>query len=137
MKNVESCNLKDHILASPGIRCIGQMMDGFISFSLFVFVLWVGLESGIEKELVRVTAVSMAIFYYLFSDSFPNGQSMDKRILGIKVISLKTGKRCNIVQSLFRNILTPFLGLIDSILILGKKRQRLGDRLVRTVVVVS
>ncbi len=137
MKNLESFNLNDHVLASPGIRCIGQMIDSFISFSIFVFVLWVGLESGVEKELVRVTAVSMAVFYYLLSDSFPNGQSVGKKFLGIKVIGSKTGKSCNIVQSLFRNIHTPFLGFIDSIFILGKKRQRIGDRLVRTVVVVS
>ncbi|MFW9674476.1 hypothetical protein [Vibrio parahaemolyticus] len=84
MKNVESFNLKDHVLASPGIRCIGQMIDGFISLSIFVFVLSVGLESGIEKELVRVTAVSMAVVYYLFSDSFPNGQSVGKNFWALK-----------------------------------------------------
>ncbi|HHF3023649.1 RDD family protein [Vibrio diabolicus] len=59
-----------------------------------------------------------------------------KNFLGIAVISARTGKRCNIFQSLFRNIITPFFGFIDSIFILGKKRQRLGDKLVRTVVVV-
>ncbi|MGU3842105.1 RDD family protein, partial [Vibrio diabolicus] len=36
----------------------------------------------------------------------------------------------------FRNIITPFFGFIDSFFIIGKKRQRLGDKLVRTVVVV-
>ncbi|WP_308302081.1 RDD family protein [Vibrio parahaemolyticus] len=60
-----------------------------------------------------------------------------KKFLGIKVISSRTGKNCNILQSLFRNILTSFLGPIDSIFILGKKRKRLGDWLVRTMVVVS
>ncbi|MGI2943778.1 RDD family protein [Vibrio diabolicus] len=112
------------------------MIDFFVSFSIFTLVLWGGLEIGIEKELVRATAVTAAVSYYLFSDSFPNGQSVDKKLLGTAVISARTGKRCNIFQSLFRNIITPFFGFIDSIFILGKKRQRLGDKLVRTVVVV-
>ncbi|MCR9344916.1 RDD family protein [Vibrio alginolyticus] len=112
------------------------MIDLFVSFSIFTLVLWGGLEIGIEKELVRAIAVTATVSYYLFSDCLPNGQSVGKKLLGIAVISARTGKKCNIFQSLFRNVITPFLGFIDSIFILGKKRQRLGDKLVRTVVVV-
>ncbi|MDW1630118.1 RDD family protein [Vibrio sp. Y176] len=136
MKNAEKFTLENYVLASPGVRCVGQVIDLFVSFSIFTLVLWVGLEIGIEKELVRATAVTATVSYYLFSDCLPNGQSVGKKLLGIAVISARTGKKCNIFQSLFRNVITPFFGFIDSIFILGKKRQRLGDKLVRTVVVV-
>ncbi|HHF2997392.1 TPA: hypothetical protein ACPJ01_003788 [Vibrio diabolicus] len=66
MKNVENFTLENYVLASPGIRCVGQMIDFFVSFSIFTLVLWGGLEIGIEKELFRATAVTAAVSYYLF-----------------------------------------------------------------------
>ncbi len=66
MKNAEKFTLENYVLASPGVRCVGQMIDLFVSFSIFTLVLWVGLEIGIEKELVRATAVTATVSYYLF-----------------------------------------------------------------------
>ncbi|MGU3843338.1 hypothetical protein ACVZHT_17185, partial [Vibrio diabolicus] len=61
MKNVENFTLENYVLASPGIRCFGPMIDFFVSFSIFTLVLWGGLEIGIEKEPVRATAVTAAV----------------------------------------------------------------------------
>ncbi|MFH4432797.1 hypothetical protein WMQ69_01530 [Vibrio diabolicus] len=67
------------------------MIDFFVSFSIFTLVLWGGLEIGIEKELVRATAVTAAVSYYLFSDSFPNGQSVGKKTFGHCSYKCKNG----------------------------------------------
>ena len=66
MKNAEKFTLENYVLASPGVRCVGQLIDLFVSFSIFTLVLWGGLEIGIEKELVRATAVTATVSYYLF-----------------------------------------------------------------------
>lgn len=66
MKNAEKFTLENYVLASPGVRCVGQMIDLFVSFSIFTLVLWVGLEIGIEKELVRATAVTATVSITFF-----------------------------------------------------------------------
>ena len=48
MKNVENFTLENYVLASPGIRCVGQMVDFFVSFSIFTLILWGGLEIGTD-----------------------------------------------------------------------------------------
>jgi uncharacterized RDD family membrane protein YckC len=65
----------------------------------------------------------------------PNGQSLGKRYTGISVIKLKTGRACNYWESFLRNGLSLFLGVLDLILILLNRRQRLGDLMARTIVV--
>ncbi|HHF3023650.1 hypothetical protein ACXHQ0_24025 [Vibrio antiquarius] len=91
MKNVENFTLENYVLASPGIRCVGQMIDLFVSFSIFTLVLWGGLEIGIEKELVRAMGVTATVSYYLFSDCLPNGQSVGKKLFGHCSYKCKNG----------------------------------------------
>lgn len=137
MEDVKSSIEEAHTLASPGLRYLGQLLDFFVSIGLFMFILWAGKSLGIEQEVASLISLSIAVSYFLFSDGLPNGQSIGKKALGISVISSKTGKSCTIIQSFFRNMLTPIIGSIDAVFILGKKRQRLGDKLARTIVVVN
>ncbi len=51
------------------------------------------------------------------------------------VIDKDSGKPCDLVQSLVRNILTPLIGIIDCIFIIFGNKQRLGDMMANTVVV--
>lgn len=80
----------------------------------------------------------MALLYFLFMDSLPNGQSIGKKIFKIAVVNIRKDKKCNIFQSVVRNI---FLGtiIVHTIevfaILLSADGRRIGDRLARTIVI--
>ena len=88
--------------------------------------------TGLWSNLI---IIGLPFSYFVFADALPNGQSLGKIPLGICVVSKTTGKPCTVFQSFARNVLTPVLGVVDAILILGEKRQRLGDRFANTIVI--
>lgn len=55
----------------------------------------------------------------------------------MRVVSEKTGASCTFGQSLLRNILLMVLGPLDWIFIFGERRQRLGDKLAGTIVIIA
>jgi uncharacterized RDD family membrane protein YckC len=79
------------------------------------------------------------IGYILFNDAMPNGQSFGKKLFSIKVVNKKSGKNCSVSESFIRNIPTviPFLALIDAVMILGVKKQRMGDKMANTIVITA
>jgi len=86
-----------------------------------------------------VLGIWLAIFtYILFKDAFFNGQSIMKKLLGLRVISVKTQVKCRWYQSLLRNIplfIAPIL-LIELLMVLFNPiGRRLGDMMAGTVVV--
>ncbi|MUK94761.1 RDD family protein [Aliivibrio fischeri] len=123
--------------ANVGLRCLGQTIDGVISAIIFILILWLTPYIGIDKEISSLIALSVAAFYFLFSDGLPKGQSLGKKLLGISVIDSITGKYCSFYQSFLRNFLTPVIGIFDLIFIFGKKRQRFGDKLAKTIVILN
>lgn len=122
-------------LAHPGRRYQGQFIDGLVSLVIFALGIYFVQMAGYNSDKGIIMVVLLSTGYFVFSDSLPNGQSIGKRLLGIAVVSKTTGERCSVLQSLVRNIFTPFLGVIDAIIILGKKRQRLGDVMANTIVI--
>ncbi len=46
----------------------------------------------------------LSSIYFAISDSFPHGQSVGKRFIGLRVISLENGQACSISQSIIRNL---------------------------------
>ncbi|AUJ35182.1 TPA: RDD family protein [Vibrio vulnificus] len=125
----------DHLLASPGRRCVGDWLDLVITGFIFVLSLWLSTQMDVDVEAARIGSVSLSVAYFLFCDCLPNGQSVGKRLVGLSVKSARTGQDCNVIQSISRNALGALLGPIDSLFILGKKRQRLGDKLANTMVI--
>lgn len=122
-------------LAHPGKRYQGQFIDGLISLLLFAGVIYLLKLIGLEGELANILVVIIPLSYFVFSDALPGGQSLGKKPFGIAVVSKTTGKPCSIWQSFIRNIFTPILGLLDAVLVIGKKRQRLGDKFANTIVI--
>lgn len=124
-----------NVLSSPGRRYLGQMIDMLIAWGIFLasfaFVEWL----PVSKEYIGGYALIPACVYFVFSDGFANGQSLGKKMLGMSVIDRRSGHYCTYWQSLLRNILTPVLGVLDAVFILSKRRQRIGDKLARTIVV--
>lgn len=122
-------------LAHPGKRYQGQFLDGLVCLLLFFLCIYTIRSMGFEGQWVDIFILAVPLGYFVFADALPNGQSLGKLPLGICVVSRSTGKPCSILQSFARNVLSPFLGVIDAILILGKRRQRLGDKIANTVVI--
>ena len=135
MNDMKNMNWTHRDLAHPGTRYQGQFLDGFISLLLFALCLYASKSLDLDGQWIDVSIVAIPFAYFVFSDALPNGQSLGKLPLGICVVSRSTGKPCSIVQSFARNVFSPVLGFIDAALILGKKRQRLGDKLANTVVI--
>jgi uncharacterized RDD family membrane protein YckC len=83
-----------------------------------------------------MVAWGLAILYILLADGLPGGQSFGKKALRMRVIDERTGRDCTFGKSFLRNILLAILGPIDWVFIFGKKRQRLGDQVAGTIVVM-
>ncbi len=75
------------------VRVWAKAIDLFfvMTFSIFIFPL--GLVIG--------------VFYLSLCDSFQDGQSIGKRLLGLKVVDVETGDPCSYKQSIIRNL--PFV----------------------------
>jgi uncharacterized RDD family membrane protein YckC len=134
----------DYDLAGLGERIIGRLID----LALFVVILIGGVSLEIVSNSSRilgmpvffVTCLAVATFYDLVCESFFNGQSVGKRIMKIKVISLD-GARPSLGQYLIRWVfrIVDFLvtfqigGLIA--VVATSKRQRIGDIVAGTILI--
>jgi uncharacterized RDD family membrane protein YckC len=123
------------ILADRSERLFGQMIDGAIGA---VPIVVAAIVSAISEKLgvvLILAAVAWSIFYYFFADGLHGGQSIGKRWLGMRVVSVETNAPCTFGQSFIRNLLLAVLGPIEWVFIFGERRQRLGDKAAGTIVV--
>jgi uncharacterized RDD family membrane protein YckC len=120
-------------LAKTGSRYVAQIVDQIIGFGLSFIVLLLGINAGIALLL----SIAIYVSYIMFNDAMPNGQSLGKKLFSIKVVNKTSGKNCSLSESFLRNITTiiPFLAFIDAMMILGRKKQRIGDRFANTIVI--
>lgn len=123
------------VLAKPGQRYQGQFIDGMIAIFLFAAAMFLFEVVALDNTSSGVIKVLVPVCYFVFSDALPGGQSLGKKPFGISVVSKTTGKPCKLWQSFLRNAFSPVLGIIDGVLIYGKKRQRLGDKFANTIVI--
>lgn len=120
-------------LAHPGKRFQGQFIDGLVSYLLGVMTFYIS-DHFIGREPAVYVGFSMGFLYYLLSDALPNGQSVGKRLLNIRVIHKETKRPCSVFQSFLRNVTIP-LGVLDWVLIFFGSHRRLGDFIASTIVV--
>ena len=120
-------------LASLGSRLGAQIIDGVIGIAPFLCLI---VLSKANDLFAGVAVLSLFLFfaYYLFCDGLPNGQSVGKRLLDIRVVVDETGLPCTYWKSFLRNI-AQALGILDWLWIFGSKRKRAGDFLAHTSVV--
>ena len=116
-------------LASLFERWLGQFLDGLIYLAIVLVGFLTNSTIGLAIGLIA------AILYLLFQDGLSNGQSWGKKIVKTKVIHSITATPCTFGQSFIRNLLLTMLSWIDWVFIFGWKRQRLGDKAARTLVV--
>jgi uncharacterized RDD family membrane protein YckC len=122
-------------LAPLSGRFCGQLLDSLVYAAIVAIPFGVWTRIGLEgSTIVLWVAVSIALLYLLFQDAL-NGRSLGKRLMKTQVIDSESGSPCNLWQSILRNLSLPILSVIDCIFILGEKKQRLGDKLSKTLVV--
>ena len=134
MRTIEVAE-KRYELASLWERWYGQFLDGIVYVAIFLVLLVILSQFARLAEFGVVMGIILFFLYLLFQDGLRNGQSYGKRIAKTKVIDSRHGSPCTFGQSFVRNLLLSILGLIDCIFIFGQKRQRLGDKAAKTLVV--
>ena len=94
-------------------RVLAKIIDLFIALIITI--------------LIHPVGVILAVGYLGISDYIQGGQSVGKRFLGFRVISLKDGSYCSFRQSIYRNLpfiiplvfaIIPFWGWVFSLLLL-------------------
>jgi len=102
---------------------------------------WMGfLSLDIAGAFITVAYFAVSIGYGMLSEWFWRGQTLGKRVLGLRVLD-EQGLRLTFSQIVVRNLLRfvdalPAFYMIGGIAVLGSRRaQRLGDYAANTVVV--
>ena len=135
----------EYELGSIGDRMLGSIIDGIIktAYAIFVMATFVFGNSRVFSGLYIVFLVLLAlpfVFYNLASELLLNGQSVGKKIMGIKVISL-SGEPPSFSQYLnrwvFRLVDFTLSGNMIGVIMIAatEKKQRLGDLVAGTVLV--
>lgn len=125
-----------------GKRFVATFIDGILMGIVgWIIALAVGGTTSAGFELTGAPAfVWLAIgFCYFFLMEGHTGATLGKMALGMRVVKAD-GSPCDLQASLIRNLLRIvdglFVYLVGAILVwTSQKRQRLGDRVARTVVV--
>jgi uncharacterized RDD family membrane protein YckC len=136
----------EYDLGSLGDRIIGRILDFLVLAGyIFIIVAIVGfgnLGRFLEKNawFIIFFIAFPVVFYDLLSEIFLNGQSVGKKIMGIKVISLNGGQASfsqYLIRWLFRIVDFSFSGSLVALITVAasEKNQRLGDIIAGTVLV--
>jgi uncharacterized RDD family membrane protein YckC len=112
--------------ASAGQRFLACLLDGIIA--------------GVPA-FIPVVGWIWAILYIWTKDALPflGGQSVGKRVLGLRVINLESGKPIKgdfgaaIVRQL--SLFIPFFGFVDACMVFSSDGRRFGDKWAKTLVV--
>ncbi|MEO6453778.1 MAG: RDD family protein [Ginsengibacter sp.] len=138
----------EYELGSLGDRIIGRILDFIVLIAYMIIIFTVigfgNLGKFMETRIwVLLFFVGFPVtFYDLLSEMFLNGQSLGKKVMGIKVISLNGGQASfsqYLNRWLFRIVdFTLSGGLVALIMVaVSDKKQRVGDLVAGTVLVKS
>lgn len=120
---------KDYIVGYPLATPTDRILAGLIDWLI------IGLLS------ITGFGAILGIGYLLTKESLPlfDGQSVGKKLLGIRVVDNETYKsiRNQYEKSLIRNItlLIPVFQFIDAFMIFSSDRKRFGDQWAKTIVI--
>ena len=138
-----------------GSRFLAALIDAVIQYAVILAVLLVAAPSLavwaelgayfdlIGSAVLAILLLVVALLFFLYKllfEAFWNGQTMGKRVAGIRVVQV-SGMPVTFLQVVIRNLLRiidylPSYYLIGSICVLATgRRQRLGDLAAGTVVV--
>lgn len=135
----------DYELGSLSDRMGGSLIDGIIKISYVVLVFatmnfWTPRGGSSTNTVIIILLALPFIFYNLASELLLNGQTVGKKVMGIKVISL-SGEQPSFSQYLnrwvFRLIDFTLTGYMVGVIMVAatERKQRLGDLVAGTVVI--
>lgn len=136
----------EYDLASLGERIVGRIIDGllltvYVLLIVFVGIGAAGLGTFLENNFWLMILFVLPIFFYdLLCETLFNGQSLGKKVMGIKVVSLD-GEQPRLgqylIRWLFRLVDFTFSGSLCALIMVAatEKRQRLGDLIAGTTLV--
>jgi uncharacterized RDD family membrane protein YckC len=137
----------DYEIAGLGERIVARLIDLAIFFLIFVLGSFIGsltnlfVAPGAGTVIIFIIYGVLFVFYDLLFEVFMNGQSIGKRIMKIKVISLD-GAQPRFSQYLLRWLfrVVDFLiiepGLIAlTVAAVSEKPQRIGDMVAGTMLI--
>jgi uncharacterized RDD family membrane protein YckC len=137
-------------LANPGTRLVAAILDGII-FAAMVYLPIMLMAAGTSGENSSAGGAALGLLATLVGFGawawltiryiLENGQSIGKKITGIK-ITRTNGSRASLGRIFWlRNVvngllsLIPLYGLIDSLFIFAESRQCLHDKIADTIVI--
>lgn len=133
----------EYDLASLGERIVGRLLDGLIlgAYVVILFVIGYNMRNFVEKNTWLIIILIMPIMFYdLVSEILMNGQSVGKRIMNIKVVSLNgaqptLGQYMN--RWLFRLVDFSLSGSLCALITVAVslRKQRLGDMVAGTTLI--
>jgi uncharacterized RDD family membrane protein YckC len=133
----------DYEVAGVGERVLGRLVDIGVSVGLAIVFLILGLVTRWDKVAVIALVIIYAVtfvFYDLLCEVFLNGQSLGKRVMKIKVISIDGG-RPSLSQYMLRWLFriadfSLFGGVVALICVaVSDKSQRVGDMVAGTTLI--
>ncbi|MFC4232556.1 RDD family protein [Parasediminibacterium paludis] len=133
----------EYDLASLGDRIVAAIIDRLILIAYGIIILVIATQANFSGDIMQlfIFVISLPIiFYSLLSEVFMNGQTIGKRVMKIKVISINGNQPTfsqYLLRWLFRIIDLWMTGSILGIIMIAvnEKRQRLGDIVAGTTLI--
>src|SRR5262245_17962753 len=136
----------EYRLAGPFRRLPAFLLDFCIGAAIFIG-LAIAISTTVSIASPQLTIAILFLlhfviwwFYGVLFETFMNGQTPGKYILGLRVLT-ETGQPINAMQATLRNLLRAadfFLSLLAIVVMsMNRKYQRLGDLVAGTIVVVE
>lgn len=132
----------DYPVAGLGERIAARLIDLAAFFGLYMLVILLAVLAGPETLLYVLLIIlgTVYVFYNLICEVFMNGQSLGKRLMKIKVISLD-GSQASIgqyfIRWLFRLVdfvMTAQIGGLIAVAV-SENKQRIGDMVAGTTLI--
>jgi uncharacterized RDD family membrane protein YckC len=135
----------DYEIAGLGPRILARIIDSAMFFIIIGAValtisLTIGNFDGIGVAVMLVIFGLLYVFYDLLCEIFMNGQSVGKKVMKIKVISLDGGRPSvgqYMLRWLFRIVDFSFTGGLCALIsaAVSEKNQRVGDMVAGTALI--
>jgi uncharacterized RDD family membrane protein YckC len=121
-------------------RCLASLLDNVV-WVFFFFWIYVWIVGGAFLASDTAGVVALLVFFSLWFNYFAVcewrwGQTIGKNATGIEVRSIDRAPRLNYFQASIRNLLrlVDFFVVGEAMIALDRRKQRLGDKAAKTVV---
>ena len=123
-------------LLDVGLLGFCQAFLIFSGFGLFTIFDGFDFDNAADMTSVIIGALSVILwgFGLFYMDGFQKGGGFGKKLLSLQVIRVEDGKPANFKDAFVRRFAGIFQP-VDWLFATGKERQRMGDKLAKTVVV--